>query len=817
MSTLISPTPKLHFTDLEGNPLSGGTLWTYLSGGATPVQTFTDFTGEVKNPVKVPLDSRGECSVWLDANTVYYYALHDADGKEIYTVDGIQGAKGTGESTVYNITSSDGTVIVNTTTSGGVTTFSLSVNDDPVNYGGFLCQGPVTIGKGADAATVVPVSSKSYGDLVLSGGAVTLEKGLYHMTVGATLSTSTSVSNLQTTEIALMAASTKINIPVDSKISPSQTIEASFDALFTTDASFSPSFCYISDENQTWVISSCRIWIHDIKSEATKQIQGPTGSTGPQGEKGDTGATGPQGIQGETGPIGPTGEKGSDGAVGPTGARGADGATGPTGPKGSDGATGLRGETGPIGPTGARGSDGATGPTGAKGADGATGLRGETGPIGPTGARGADGATGPTGAKGADGAIGPTGQTGSTGPQGPKGSDGVTGPTGPDGATGPTGLDGPTGPTGATGPTIATTNLSAGSGIEFTESSTGLVISCTLPKGYTGPTGPQGTAGADGATGPQGTAGADGATGPTGPQGSTGADGATGPTGPQGSTGADGATGPTGPQGSTGADGATGPTGPQGTAGTNGATGPTGPKGATGATGPTGPGALLTGGSGIKILSNTVSVSDDYLVLEKYTSDAYNITANEYCALYFGGTQDPVFSKSGYSPVSIFGCTTNVGSGLWVQITLGAIVINSNGTVTLRVLARDVTYPVTGLVAYLFILWKKNYVAPVQLILASMSSYNLSSAVAYASPKYILSTKSLENTSVNLGLGGSCTYVSTTTYSGSTYYVYKLALGGGWDTGSYSTVNFTAITVSNAYFVSSDGASTILTFDSVPT
>ena len=96
--TAISPSPRLHFDDLNGKPLSGGSLWTYLSGGASFVQTFTDFTGTVKNPVKIPLDARGECNVWLDDDTVYYYSLHDSMGMEIYNVDGISGHTGSGGS-----------------------------------------------------------------------------------------------------------------------------------------------------------------------------------------------------------------------------------------------------------------------------------------------------------------------------------------------------------------------------------------------------------------------------------------------------------------------------------------------------------------------------------------------------------------------------------------------------------------------------------------------------------------------------------------------------------------------------------------------
>jgi hypothetical protein len=104
-----------------------------------------------------------------------------------------------------------------------------------------------------------------------------------------------------------------------------------------------------------------------------------------------------------------------------------------------------------------------------------------------------------------------------------------------------------------------------------------------------------------------------GNTGPTGVPGYVGLDGVTGPTGAPGYIGSDGTTGPTGPAqtgptgtivtGPTGSNSIiTGPTGPA-------QTGPTGPvlTGPTGSnsiiTGPTGPGAVVTGPTGVSVIT----------------------------------------------------------------------------------------------------------------------------------------------------------------------------------------------------------------------
>ena len=81
-------------------------------------------------------------------------------------------------------------------------------------------------------------------------------------------------------------------------------------------------------------------------------IQGPAGSTGPQGPQGIQGATGPQGPAGTDGATGQQGPQGNPGAKGDTGDPGP---TGPQGVKGDTGATGPKGDTGPQGPIGPSG------------------------------------------------------------------------------------------------------------------------------------------------------------------------------------------------------------------------------------------------------------------------------------------------------------------------------------------------------------------------------------------------------------------------------------------------------------------------------
>ena len=87
-TTSLSPTPKLQFFDLNGDPLSGGLLYTYAAGTTTPLASYTDSTGLIANTNPIVLDSRGEANVWLGTAS-YKLALYTSAGVLIWTVDNI--------------------------------------------------------------------------------------------------------------------------------------------------------------------------------------------------------------------------------------------------------------------------------------------------------------------------------------------------------------------------------------------------------------------------------------------------------------------------------------------------------------------------------------------------------------------------------------------------------------------------------------------------------------------------------------------------------------------------------------------------------
>ena len=75
----------LHFTDTNGNPLSGGKFYTYETGTTTTKKTWTDKDKSSENKNPIILDQRGEATVFFEGT--YKVVLTDADDTTLWTVD----------------------------------------------------------------------------------------------------------------------------------------------------------------------------------------------------------------------------------------------------------------------------------------------------------------------------------------------------------------------------------------------------------------------------------------------------------------------------------------------------------------------------------------------------------------------------------------------------------------------------------------------------------------------------------------------------------------------------------------------------------
>ena len=95
MTVNLSPfaNPGAQFFDDNGDPLSGGKIFTYAAGTTTPKATYTDYTGGTAHANPIILDAAGRppSEVWLAYGDAYKFILKDSLDTLIGTFDHIDG------------------------------------------------------------------------------------------------------------------------------------------------------------------------------------------------------------------------------------------------------------------------------------------------------------------------------------------------------------------------------------------------------------------------------------------------------------------------------------------------------------------------------------------------------------------------------------------------------------------------------------------------------------------------------------------------------------------------------------------------------
>ena len=104
MSTNLSPVggAAAQFLDNNGNPLSGGKIYTYEAGTTTPEPTYTTIVGDVPHSNPIVLDSAGRVpggQIWVNASQDYKFVLTTSADVTIATYDDLTGINGTGLAT----------------------------------------------------------------------------------------------------------------------------------------------------------------------------------------------------------------------------------------------------------------------------------------------------------------------------------------------------------------------------------------------------------------------------------------------------------------------------------------------------------------------------------------------------------------------------------------------------------------------------------------------------------------------------------------------------------------------------------------------
>src|SRR5512147_2353041 len=81
------------FFDSNGNPLSGGLIYTYAAGTSTPQATYTTSAGNIQHSNPIQLDAAGRVpggEIWIVSLQSYKFAIYDANNVLVGTYDNIK-------------------------------------------------------------------------------------------------------------------------------------------------------------------------------------------------------------------------------------------------------------------------------------------------------------------------------------------------------------------------------------------------------------------------------------------------------------------------------------------------------------------------------------------------------------------------------------------------------------------------------------------------------------------------------------------------------------------------------------------------------
>jgi hypothetical protein len=100
MAVNLSPVggAGFQFFDNNGNPLSGGKLFTYAAGTTTPAATFTSSSGNVAHTNPIVLDAAGRVpnggEMWLIVGVAYKIIAKTSTDVQLWSADNITGVAG---------------------------------------------------------------------------------------------------------------------------------------------------------------------------------------------------------------------------------------------------------------------------------------------------------------------------------------------------------------------------------------------------------------------------------------------------------------------------------------------------------------------------------------------------------------------------------------------------------------------------------------------------------------------------------------------------------------------------------------------------
>ena len=184
--------PTFELSNSEGKPLTNGYIELYIAGTRDKYYAASDFNGTL-HPFQIPLDSLGANIVLVNPGQAYDVYVYNRFGNLImsrYNVTAVGAGSGSGNSN-FTIDSSDGTVVVTTSTDPetGIKTYDLSVPTASGDASYWMGRGAATMGVNIEDTEYhdIQISSNSISnqgdDIDVLDGKFSLKEGVYFWSV----------------------------------------------------------------------------------------------------------------------------------------------------------------------------------------------------------------------------------------------------------------------------------------------------------------------------------------------------------------------------------------------------------------------------------------------------------------------------------------------------------------------------------------------------------------------------------------------------------------------------------------------------------
>lgn len=223
----LAPIPN-QYLDATGEPCAGGSVAVYVSGENRFANIYQNSSGDELVPNPCELDSHGMWQAFVDADLVLDYIVKDSGGYVVAEYYAVSFPTAGGSSAEVSIESPNGTIDVTESTVDGVKKFEIDVNDKIAKpHSAKFSHEATAANDGTFEYDNFTLESDVDTVIYLTNGVLTLDKGLYHLSVNLVLGNSSTDASYY--DVVFSIAGNDIKTAWDNSFVHEKSLEVGFD------------------------------------------------------------------------------------------------------------------------------------------------------------------------------------------------------------------------------------------------------------------------------------------------------------------------------------------------------------------------------------------------------------------------------------------------------------------------------------------------------------------------------------------------------------------------------------------------------------